>query len=98
MFLPILNLVKKDNAEIHMVSVLEESYAKHFLESSNVIAFSVLPVKTSGLISGYVISQWCSWEKADDVDEEIVEDWMHRSRSLLEVELETHSQKFRNLA
>ena len=98
MFLPILSLVKKDEAKIHMVTELEESYAKHFLESSNVVAFSVLSVKTSGLVSGYVISQWCSWEKVDEVDEEIVEDWMHRSRSLLEVELQTHSQKFKTLA
>ena len=93
MFLPVLSAVKEDDAKIRMVSSLEDSYAKHFLESSNVVSFSILPIKTGGIVSGYVMVQWCSWEKADEIDSEIVDDWMHRSRSLLEVELQGQKTK-----
>ena len=89
MFLPVLSAVKEDDALIRLVSDLDESYAKHFLESSNVIAFSILPIKTSGMVSGYVMIQWCSWEKIDGADAELVSEWMHRSRSLLEVEIQS---------
>jgi hypothetical protein len=89
MFLPVLSAVKEDDAIIRLVSDLDESYAKHFLESSNVVAFSILPIKTSGMVSGYVMIQWCSWEKIDGADAELVSEWMHRSRSLLEVEIQS---------
>jgi predicted DNA-binding protein (MmcQ/YjbR family) len=39
------------------------------------------------MIIGYVMAQWCSWNKVDGINEEIIEDWMNRSQSLIEVEL-----------
>jgi len=39
------------------------------------------------------MGQWCSWNKVDDIDEELVEDWMNRSQSLVEVELINQKRK-----
>jgi len=45
------------------------------------------------MIMGYIMGQWCSWNKVDDIDEELVEDWMNRSQSLIEVELINQKRK-----
>ncbi|MBC8442906.1 MAG: hypothetical protein H8D80_01815 [Proteobacteria bacterium] len=93
MFLSLLSLVKENDTKNHMVSELEDSYEKNFLESNNIISFSVLPVRSGGIISGYVMAQWCCLSKTDDIDAEIVDDWMSRSRNLLEVELQEQKNK-----
>jgi len=86
-FMPLLELIRKDKADLSVVSEMEDSYTKQTLESGNVIAFSVLPIQKDNKIIGYIMSQWCSWNKVDSIDEELVEDWMDRSQSLVEVEL-----------
>ena len=93
MFLPLLSLVKEDDAKIYMVSQLEDSYGKHFLESNNIIAFSILPIRTRGIISGYIMAQWCCLSKADEIESRDTDDWMNRSRNLLEVELQEQKNK-----
>ena len=93
MFMPLLEMVKKDEATLQYVTKMEDSYPKQHLESSNVIAFSALPIRRNNMIVGYVMTQWCSWNKVDDIDEELVEDWMNRSQSLIEVELINQKRK-----
>ena len=36
---------------------------------------------------GYLMCQWCSWNKTDDVDESLLEDLIMESRKLVEVHL-----------
>jgi len=93
MFLPLLSLVKEDDAKIYMVSELEDSYGKNFLESNNIFAFSILPIRTGGIVSGFVMAQWCCLSKTDEIEAEVTDDWMHRSRNLLEVELQEQKNK-----
>ena len=93
MFLPILSLVKENDAKIYMVSELEDSYGKSFLESNNILAFSILPIRTRGIVSGFVMAQWCCLSKTDEIEVEVTDDWMHRSRNLLEVELQEQKNK-----
>ena len=93
MFLPLLSLVKEDDAKIYMVSELEDSYGKNFLESNNIFAFSILPIRTRGIVSGFVMAQWCCLSKTDEIEAEVTDDWMHRSRNLLEVELQEQKNK-----
>ena len=83
----LLDTIRKDKADLHIVTEMEDCYAKQNLESGNVIAFSVLPLQKDNMIIGYVMAQWCSWNKVDGINEEIIEDWMNRSQSLIEVEL-----------
>ncbi len=95
-YMEILNHVKKDHPLIIMVNEMEECYAKQDLESGNVIAFSLLPIKQNSLIIGYIMVEWCSWNKVDEIQEEVVADWMSRSQSLIEVELTNQKRKNRH--
>mgnify|MGYP003641964803 CR=1 FL=1 len=93
MFMPLLEFIRKDEAGLRHVTRLDDSYPKQHLDSSNVIAFSILPIRKDNMIVGYVMAQWCSWNKVDTIDEELVEDWMNRSQSLIEVELINQKRK-----
>ena len=95
-FMSLLDLIRKDKANLHIVSEMEECYAKQNLESGNVIAFSVLPVQNDNMIIGYVMAQWCSWNKVDNIDEELIEDWLNRSQSLIEVELTNQKRQIKH--
>lgn len=82
-----LRLLLEDDSEIHITSTLEDSWCKQLLQSSNVVAFSFLPVRKSKEIVGYIMVQWCSWNKADTADEHIVSQELEDSRVLVEVQL-----------
>ena len=89
----LLELVRRDEGILQYVNKMEDTYAKQHMESGNVIAFAVLPIRRNNMIMGYIMGQWCSWNKVDDIDEELVEDWMNRSQSLIEVELINQKRK-----
>ena len=88
-----LNLLKENKAEFQMVDSLEDSWCKKFLQSSNVIAFSFLPLTKNKEIIGYVMCQWCSWSKADEVDETKMSSFLENSRNVIEIILEEQSGK-----
>ena len=90
-----LTLVLEDNPEIYMVSNLEDSWCKQFMETSNTIAFSFLPIRQNNQAIGYVMSQWCSLAKADEIDTETVSEWMETSRKIIEVQLGHQLNKHR---
>jgi hypothetical protein len=39
------------------------------------------------------MAQWCCLSKTDEIEAEVTDDWMHRSRNLLEVELQEQKNK-----
>ena len=83
-----LNLLLKDDPQLHMVSELEDSWCKQFMENSNVVAFSFLPLRRQGMVIGYVMTQWCSWTKTDLIHEEEMVAEMTDARNLIEIQLE----------
>ena len=83
-----LKLVKENNSKVHVVELLEDSWCKKFLQSSNVIAFSFLPLRIKEHIVGYVMCQWCSWSKADEIEEDIARQFIEEARNIIEVTLE----------
>jgi len=83
-----LTLLVEDNPKIYMVNVLEDSWCKQFMENSNTVAFSFLPIRKNNQAIGYIMIQWCSLSKVDEIDEEIVLDWMERSRKIIEIQLD----------
>ena len=87
MFLDKLNLLKKDTSEVYIVETLSDSYTKQYMQSSNIIAFSMLPICKNKEIIGYLMSQWCSWNKVDNVDNELVSEEMESSRDRIEIQL-----------
>ena len=68
MFLPLLLLINENNPRIHYTVDMNENYVKQYFESRNVEAFSVLPIKINNLITGFCIVQWCSGNKAEQID------------------------------
>jgi hypothetical protein len=89
-----MNLLKTDEPKIHIVEILPESYCKQFMQNSNTIAFSFLPLRGEfDTIMGYIMCQWCSWSKADEIDEDVVEENLIEARGSVEVQL---SQQLRN--
>ena len=82
-----LMLLQKDDAQVYKVDELEDSWCKQFMENSNVIAFSFLPIKKHGQAVGYVMVQWCSWNHADDADEVEVSECIENARKLVEIQL-----------
>ena len=95
-YMEFLNCVRENDSKLRKVSEMEECYAKQDLDSANVLAFSVLPIKQNSLIVGYITAEWCSWNKLDEADEELITDWMTRSQSLIEVELTNQKRKIKH--
>ena len=69
MFVPLLNLVLEDSPKVHYTVDLKNSFLKQYLESRNVEAFSVLPVRLLNQTTGFIMVQWCSSLKAERIDE-----------------------------
>ena len=88
MFLDKLNVLKHNTPTVHIVETFSESYTKQYMQSSNIIAFSMLPLRKNKEIIGYVMSQWCSWNKVDSIDMESVIQEMESSRDRIEVKLQ----------
>jgi len=82
-----MNLLLENDPKIHITQLMEDSWCKQFLESNNVVSFSFLPIKTKSQITGYIMCQWCSWSKADLIDEELIKEPILSARNIIEVEL-----------
>tara|TARA_E500000318_G_scaffold43237_1_gene41154 strand:+ start:4965 stop:5588 length:624 start_codon:yes stop_codon:yes gene_type:complete len=93
MFLPLINKVKANDPELHIVSENDETYCKQFMDSSSVIGFSVLPIRNSAWIVGYVMIQWCSWSKVDEINKDKVKEEILSIRDQIEVHLNRQSKK-----
>jgi len=68
MFLPLLLLVIEDEPKIYFTVDLKDSHVKQYLESRNVEAFSVLPLRKQNQMTGFTVIQWCSGNKAENLD------------------------------
>ena len=73
---------------MHTVEDMEDSWCKQFYQSSNIIALAFLPIKKHGQAIGYVMVQWCSWNKADTTTDEDVKEHLQDARGLIEVQLD----------
>jgi|TARA_Y100000034_G_C6784703_1_gene350975 hypothetical protein len=83
----ILQLSAKDTAGVILVAEMEESNLKRYYEYNHILAFSLIPLKNelTGLIIGYIASEWCRWENIDDINEAIIEDEIVNARRLISV-------------
>tara|TARA_Y100000034_G_C6905737_1_gene420194 strand:+ start:2335 stop:2994 length:660 start_codon:yes stop_codon:yes gene_type:complete len=83
-----LLLLLENDSKINLVSALEDSWCKQFMENSNIVAFSFLPIKKYGQAIGYIMCQWCSWNKADNIDEQEISKHVENTRGLVEIQLD----------
>lgn len=90
MFMPLMSIVTADKPEIVIIKDKPESFCKQFMEASNVIAFSTLPIRKQGMVTGYVICQWCSEAKASELSAKKIASELTHSRDIIEVGILHH--------
>ena len=88
-----LNTLLEDEAIIHIVEDMEDSWCKQFYQSSNIITLAFLPIRKHGQAIGYVMVQWCSWNKADSIEDETVSKELEDARALIEIQLDILKKK-----
>ena len=81
----------ENDPKVYVTAELEDSWCKQLLQSSNVVSFSFLPLRKNKEIMGYIMTQWCSWNKTDDVDTLVVTKELEDARVLTEVQLHLQS-------
>jgi len=89
MFGEMLELVTKNNPLPLLTSNLPDCHWKRHLESNNVVMFSLIPLRSANSMNiiGCLSLEWCSWMKADAVDEEDVSAMIEEKRRYVEAEL-----------
>jgi len=87
LFVPLLSLVLDNTPIITYTSDLKDSYFKQFFESRNIEAFMVLPINVKNQVTGFVLVQWCSSVKAEEIDKEIAVKEIAKIRNLVAVQL-----------
>ena len=91
-----LKLLLEDSPELYKTSDMDDSWCKQFMENSNVVSFSFLPLRRNGLVVGYLMSQWCSWTKTDLINEENMVKEITNARNLIEIQLEQETSGSKN--
>tara|TARA_R110000824_G_scaffold35065_1_gene110436 strand:- start:274 stop:909 length:636 start_codon:yes stop_codon:yes gene_type:complete len=87
MFIPLMEIIIRNKPDVHLIETCEESYCKQFMESSNVVSFGVLPLKKAGMITGYIMCQWCSVQKTKSLKKSVVEEELTKARDMIEVHI-----------
>ena len=87
LFVPLLSLVLDNSTVITYTTDLKDSYFKQFFESRNIEAFIVLPVTVKNQVTGFVLVQWCSSIKAEEIDEQLAVKEVAKIRNLVAVQL-----------
>lgn len=87
LFVPLLSLVLDNSAIITYTTDLKDSYFKQFFESRNIEAFMVLPISVKNQVTGFVLVQWCSSVKAEEIDKELAVKEIAKIRNLIAVQL-----------
>jgi len=94
-FMPLLDLVKNNIPRLHIVDTQEDTYTKQYLQNTNVVAFSVLPLRKKNEILGYLMCEWCSWGQTDEIDEAAMAEEMLIARNSIEVQLNEQSNLYK---
>jgi hypothetical protein len=87
MFVPLMNFIIKNEANVISVYDIPHSFCKQFFEENNVEGFVVLPLKVRGQLTAFILTQWCSEAKLETVDHKLVKQYMDDARNAIEVQL-----------
>lgn len=87
LFVPLLSLVLDNTPVITYTTDLKDCYFKQFFESRNIEAFTVLPITVKNQVTGFVLVQWCSSIKAEEIDKELVVKEIGKIRNLIAIQL-----------
>tara|TARA_R100001163_G_C5068280_1_gene208312 strand:- start:8881 stop:9498 length:618 start_codon:yes stop_codon:yes gene_type:complete len=93
LFIPLMNIILEDSGKLVMTHDQPDTYCKSYMENSSVVSFMALPLKTKNEISGYLMIQWCSLSKSDDINEEECTKILGKSRDLINIQLSQQPKK-----
>tara|TARA_R100000455_G_C6205934_1_gene75091 strand:+ start:46 stop:687 length:642 start_codon:yes stop_codon:yes gene_type:complete len=85
-FTHLIEHVSKDDPTPLIISEMEDSFWKSFLESQRVLMTCNLPIfcQAKGVIVGYLCLEWCSLKHMDDADDEKIQMEMEEKRSIVQ--------------
>ena len=85
-FTHLIEHVSKDDPTPLIISEMEDSFWKSFLESQRVLMTCNLPIfcQAKGVIVGYLCLEWCSLKHMDDANAEKIESEMKEKRSIVQ--------------
>ena len=92
LFVPLLSLVLDNSPVIIYTTDLKDSYFKQFFESRSIEAFMVLPITVKNQITGFLLVQWCSSIKAEEIDKDLVVKEIAKIRNLVAIQLGLQSK------
>lgn len=71
-FVEMLDLLSKEKAVPELTSDLTDGHFKRHLESNHTLIFCMTPLKDArGVLTiGCILTEWCTWDKAEEIDEE----------------------------
>jgi len=88
-FVEMLEHLSHDNPTPQMTSDLPDCHLKRHLEANHTIFWSMVPLKDArgALTVGALLSEWCSWDSAEKISEEIVTKEIRRYSRFIEGQL-----------
>lgn len=93
MFIPLLYEIKKNIGCFRLTAHHEPSHSKQYLQACGCLGYTILPIRNGGTIVGYITCQWCSWDKVDAVNDELVNLQIQETRDRVEVFLGAELKK-----
>ncbi len=73
-FMEMLEILSRDQASVEITSSLPDCHLKRHLEANHTLVYSMLPLKNArGVLTvGCLLVEWCNWDKADELDDDLV--------------------------
>lgn len=87
LFTPLMEKVIKDEPIVYKTVEDEHGLTRNLMQTSNTVAYSVLPLRHKNMISGYIIINWCSEAKIKRINSEEIAKYLTEARDFTEVYL-----------
>jgi hypothetical protein len=94
MFVPLLSIMLKTDGTPFHINDLIHSYSKQFLEENNVQGLSILPIKVKGVITAFLLIQWCDEKELDAVNKQMASCHIRDARDSIEIQLSNQEKGY----
>lgn len=85
LFTPLMEKVLKNDSIVYKTIEDDPGMCKNIMQSNNTVSYALLPLKHRNMVSGYIIINWCSENKAKRINTEEVTTLLEKSRDFVEV-------------
>ena len=84
-FITLIQKLLTGNVSLTIVREMDECYFKQFLSSGSTLAYIAVPLMQRGMVVGYIMCQWCNWEKIDQINDQEVKSIIETAKDNVEV-------------